>query len=892
MAIFGNQPMAAESFEAGQMMGNLIQAKSNQTSAQINAMEGVQKAKDEMGVLRGGISSILSQYQTDEKGRPSDGAPKYVHDLYKAVGSEGSINGLSKSQMISALEGYKAGISVEQNKLDVQAKQQAITINGLKINEAQDAEDERKKILFAHRLALEGVGRPETSTGGVGVLSSIGKYAGNIASTMPAPIGIVASGIGTAIGVLKNPSTASPSVAPSVAPSVTTSVTAQTESNGLKYTVPASKQQEMLELEKQRLKALLDAKKTELNAVGKTNGPNYANLNPFTSFGLNPNNPISDAAGIIYNATFNSESSAQRAVRIESEQARLSDQEKKRTVLSGEIAEISNRLKSLSVDVEENPKPEPAKPVGSTVEPVYEERKRLEEESAKLRTILAKGQQDRTNDWFEASDRFKVVSKKLIENYKKVLTPEDALSQAKDKLKEVSSAPEPLTYQEALKSKKLKEFVSAYEKERGVTINKGYDWPSGYTLSSNVDHQKIMQAYKAETGIDIDSMAKNGSATDKDMEDYVQWANDNSREQTRQKLERFGQTNKDAWQYSINNAKRQVELLSKAIKPVQAPTQTQPLPTTAQVSPVPSSIAPAGSTSAPVSRQPVSLQAQRPIPPVTNEPSLKSDDEKIQEEFGMLTSRLRSLGNVPLNWSEDTYRQIRGYPPKVSVVSSNGVTLVGVGGKWEVLKGDKPSIADQIAQEKHAILKSAIRVDGLSTEKWKFTGDIRTTEPNEAGKVKVAVTDTTRAIEAIDRLIELGDTGLWDSLIPSQKSGVIEAITNSVQAAGRTEIAGSGAFSEQDAKKLADIVPSLASVSGAVFRETALAKLKEYRKRMNDKALGLSSAWGFKLEESSNSGLTKEQEAFIRNRYHEYIKQGMDAESAKRAALQDVMGNK
>ena len=311
-------------------------------------------------------------------------------------------------------------------------------------------------------------------------------------------------------------------------------------------------------------------------------------------------------------------------------------------------------------------------------------------------------------------------------------------------------------------------------------------------------------------------------------------------------------------------------------------------------SPVPSSVFKKG-TSRPLqkakpSAQP-SPQAQPAPRAVNSNPAVKSDDEKIAEEYGMLTSRLQGLGGVPMNWSEDTYRQMRGYAPKIKIVQQGGIALIGIGDKWQVLKTgaeNQMSPSELATTEKHAVWKDSIRTDRLSNAKWTFRGDIRTTEADTAGKVKKAVTDSTRALEALDKLIDLGETGFWDSITPSDKAGVIEGVTNSVQAAGRTEIAGSGAFSEQDAKKLESIVPSMASVSGAVFREKSLTMLKTYRERMAMQVGDIGRTWGFEVKETKNAGLTEPQIAAIRGAYTDLIKQGYNHEDAKKLAIESL----
>jgi hypothetical protein len=268
----------------------------------------------------------------------------------------------------------------------------------------------------------------------------------------------------------------------------------------------------------------------------------------------------------------------------------------------------------------------------------------------------------------------------------------------------------------------------------------------------------------------------------------------------------------------------------------------------------------------------------------------KSDDEVVKEEYGMLTSRLKSQGQLPLNWSEDTYRQMRGYAPRVEFKTSNGVPFVGIGGKWELASSmmKPPSVSDQIALDKQSIFKSAIRSDRLSDDNWTFQGDMRVDDANTAGKIGKEAKDLTRSIDALDKLIELGSSGKWESLLPTQKAGLIDALTNSVRAAGRTEIAGSGAFSEKDADYLNSIVPSFASMSGAVFRDQAIAKLTEYRERIQKKVTDFGMAYGFSVQRNANTGLSGDQEAELKFTYTNLLKQGVPPEQARQMALKSI----
>ncbi len=860
MPIFG-QYQGGDAFNVSQNMDAVLQQQQATAQAMINVGPAIQKTREEMDVLRGTASSILSQYSTDESGKPSDSAPKYIHDIYKSINKEGGLNYLSKSQLVAALEGYKTGSMVEEQALNVRAKQQQYAAGQLALNKAQAEWDEYQRVLLAHKLAMETAGNGTNSASNI--IDAVAKYAPEAASVatslMPSPIGTIAGVAKLASGNGVSVTNVVPSATQGMTAPATAPTTAQPQSKTLEYRVPASRQQEMLDLEKEKLKAQLEAKKIELGEVGKKTRSllDYVPYGPLTtSYGLSPANPISNAAGMVKGTIYN-ESAAEKGKRLEAEQARIVDEESAKSRITAEIAEITSKLQKLSPDAPT--KPEPSKPVGATP----------------------------------------------------ILTPpptvQSELDKAKTNLSAIKSSA-PMKPEDALKDGNIGKIHAEFVKQTGRALYTGSPlWSRKDIIRDNrfdAISSVLTNQYLKDTGVDVVKLDSEGQLTQETKDDFYEWADINSQEGKLETLKAFAKSNYDSWKYKSDNAEAQVKLLTNASKREQEYAKTSSTPSrasalfspaapaapaapTAALTPVPASIAPSGSTSAPVATQ-RQLQPS-PILPVESRPELKSDDEKITEEYGQLTSRLRSMGGVPLNWSESTYRQMRGYPPKIRIVSSNGVKLVGIGDKWEVMQEKGMSITDQIALEKQAILKNAMRVDGMSSDKWAFRGDIRTTEANEAGKVKESVLSVTRAIDAIDRLIELGKTDLWDSITPTEKSGIIEAVTNSVQAAGRTEIAGSGAFSEQDAKKLESIVPSLASISGAVFREQSLAKLNEYRTRMSEKVKGIGIAWGFQVAESAASGLTQQQEALIRLRYNEYRKQGADHEQAKQAAKADVL---
>jgi len=219
MPIFG-QYQGGDAFNVSQNMDAVLQQQQATAQAMINVGPAIQKTREEMDVLRGTASSILSQYSTDESGKPSDSAPKYIHDIYKSINKEGGLNYLSKSQLVAALEGYKTGSMVEEQALNVRAKQQQYAAGQLALNKAQAEWDEHQRILTAHKLAMEMAGNGTKSASSV--IDSVAKYDAGATSTTTS---LTPSPIGTITGVAKLASGNGVSVT-NVVPSATQGMTA------------------------------------------------------------------------------------------------------------------------------------------------------------------------------------------------------------------------------------------------------------------------------------------------------------------------------------------------------------------------------------------------------------------------------------------------------------------------------------------------------------------------------------------------------------------------------------------------------------------------------------------------------------------------------------------
>lgn len=771
MPIFA-QYQGGDPFQVGPNMQNVLAQQKGVQDAMISMVDKFDQVGQEMDVLRSTTQSIMSQYGVDESGKPSPAAPKYVHDLYKAVDKEGGIGGLSKSNLLAALKGYEAGVQVEGQKQQILSAQQANALKAIELEDAQRKADENKRILLAHRLAWEMGRKPETTTA-----TNSGP---TLATGMPADMGedVYKYYTGqTSVDPRNKPTTpatpAPASTAPTEKPKATPKKTETKTSGTLNDKVSPTAERDALELRLQyqaseRLSRELQEELADLEKeLQRVRSPNRLQY----QWGNEEGEPY---------------------------------------------VEVPKKLDEINADKIKEP----------TI------LKAIEEKKARIAEI-----------------------KVNTEKYQKEVinaTPKSSI----DSSKPAGATPVMLDSSVTPKDKNA-QFRSDFLKNNPISVWKPkLDGLRKQLAEANPDD------WETKGGIRLE-MAP---------------------------LEHIEKIYNDIASDSSN-----FQGYTAPIGPIKPPPVDEINPEFLPTA-VPSSVAPK-STSKPLAKAKPKAQPQGQAQPqkqpqaVNYDPMLKSDDEKIAEEYGILTSRLQSLGQIPLNWSESTYREMRGYAPKIQMVGKNGIVAVGIGDKWQVIKaggetGMSPS--EMASYEKHQILKSAIRTDNMSNKKWTFRGDIRTTETNEAGKVKTTVTDTTRALDALDRLIELGDTGFWDSITPNEKSGAIAGVTNSVQAAGRTEIAGSGAFSEQDAKKLESIVPSLESVSGAVFRASALARLKEYRLRMAQKVADVGRVWGFEVVENNDAGLTQEQIVTLRADYLEFVKQGYTPEQAKQMALDNL----
>jgi hypothetical protein len=965
MAIFA-QYQGGDAFNVGGNMDAVLKEQQNTHQSMLDAVNKYSQARDEMSLLQQQTQSILAQYDVDEKGVPSDSAPKYVHDLYKSVNKEGGVAGLSRTNLISALKGYEAGVAIEEQRMKVKSAQQSIAINDLNLSEAQRKADEAKKIADAHRLAWEyGSKESETPPSGTGTAPPKGILTDGTMES-PSPRGIPRDAVNwSSDSVAPTPSMPRASAQP-VYPSAgvtpptggrivpelpnTASKTLEDRTPKDSPTYERDKLESRLRYERsiesiERLKQekitlekkLRDAEKPEkyVPVLGMDGMP---------------------AGGSFFPKSLETiEEDKREAVAIRTRLAYNEKQTKEFEAIRQSLEKENKPPERANQPFEE---PRSKTPVGATPVAKTEEtntprlppewldggKSRAEREEA-LKKSVAKldAIKERQKNYDIATvleskkgkERTAYVKQENLE--KRTYVNADGWTKA-----ELESALKTKTEQVAIVKKAREIQLSGNKNNLGVLASDDKtEYPEGSVKWVQQQQNKRFPNSRVLSGIEADARL----ALSVNFKDWLK--NNNAlapdgmlRYPTSE--ERQGKLPIDAVSFWVNKWVESEERIESDLKtalkekrgtdktegspkynttyfrkgltepilqndkipsgltdPKSTPTPTETPTPTPEGTPVPSSIAP-NATSVPTQRgqtssvpvNPAMMNAgdfqTRQALPISGTPEQKSEDEKITEEFGIITSRLKGLNGVPLNWSEETYRQMRGYAPKVRISKQNGVTIVGIGGQWQVMKGESMSPSEMATMEKHMVWKDSIRTDRMSNKKFIFRGDIRVDNANDASKVKQSVQDTMVAINALDRLIELGETGFWDSVLPNEKSAVIVGVTNSIQAAARTEVAGSGAFSEEDAKRLDKVIPDLSSMSGTVFRESALARLKEVRIRMTNKIKGISSAYGFEVGETSNTGLTPDQEAIARNVFQTAKRQGKSDAEARALALESI----
>ena len=154
MAIFGNQSSDINaSFNVSNNIKDLSANLALRDKAMFDMAQKFSDTNEEMAQLRATAGQIISQYGVDEKGRPSDSAPKYIHDIYKGIQKEGGIEGLPKSSLMQAIKGYETGFQIDSQRQKIEQNQQSLELNRYNLETARLQAEQQKRIIKASEEA-------------------------------------------------------------------------------------------------------------------------------------------------------------------------------------------------------------------------------------------------------------------------------------------------------------------------------------------------------------------------------------------------------------------------------------------------------------------------------------------------------------------------------------------------------------------------------------------------------------------------------------------------------------------------------------------------------------------------------------------------------------------
>ena len=259
---------------------------------------------------------------------------------------------------------------------------------------------------------------------------------------------------------------------------------------------------------------------------------------------------------------------------------------------------------------------------------------------------------------------------------------------------------------------------------------------------------------------------------------------------------------------------------------------------------------------------------------VVQEKYQRTLDEQTNDEFAIMTNYFQATGGVPSTFTKEAFYASKGIQRPMVVPAGYGyVAATGPDGKTHFLadksmESSQLSVTDSEKMWKAGEFSKARNLNGLTVNGYTFNGEVRVGDIDQANKVKDGVFKTTRALSALDSLIDIAENkSMFSKLLPTEVSGIAQALNNTVQAANRTEVGGSGAWSNQDQVNLDKIIRDPSSAHNVIFSSQAVASLKEYRKRLEQSMVDSGQVYGFAFEKSGSQGSMSGQMSQFRIKY-------------------------
>jgi len=733
MAIFG-QYQGGDAFNVAGNMDAVLKQQAATNQSMLDAVSKFNQAREEMTTLQQQTGAIMSQYGVDEKGKPDDTAPKYVHDLFKNVNKEGGIANLSRTQLVAGLKAYETGTQVDAQRQNQafnaeKLRQARLTndITEMQMQAALKAEKEAQRIREAYNdpelkkeieaIAKEKLENVKEVTKEIKVKGEKIKFtAEEISPYLDRLNKAKAEGDKNAeaeaydeIGKLLHGKT-------SKGRETNINILDQLDENGMLIT------EEVKNPDYIPYRSVRDAAKLTERKVGQ-------NINPTIPEALLRG--IADEQLKKYNLA--------TAGREENEQARLALEIQQNSLVTGGRPVDNTRVGDVLGLLPKSNAPKKTFVWNNPEAQAYQVKiDNIDEQIANLKDSIAVNKGGNTQQFYAGLGGMSIPRGDERANTKAVLSATLQIKQLEQQKK-------------ALDSK----LQSVEDKTRITSV-------------------KAAQSVASYSGGEV-------------------------------------QASEDTWKPVIETVQKKYQ---------------------------------------------------------------RTLDEQTNDEYLIMKNYFEKTGGVPPTFTKEAFYASKGIQRPMVVQAGGGYLYAqGPDGKGHFLKDESAqssqmSITDQEKMWKAGEFSKARNLNGLTVNGYTFRGEVRVGDIDQANKVKDGVFKTTRALSALDSLIDIADNkGLFEKLLPTEVSGIAQALANTVQAANRTEVGGSGAWSNQDQANIDKIIRDPSKGHNAIFTSQTVASLKAYRARLEQSMVDSGSIYGFAFERNGGQGSMSSQVGQFRIQY-------------------------
>jgi hypothetical protein len=273
----------------------------------------------------------------------------------------------------------------------------------------------------------------------------------------------------------------------------------------------------------------------------------------------------------------------------------------------------------------------------------------------------------------------------------------------------------------------------------------------------------------------------------------------------------------------------------------------------------------------------------------------RSMEEQTDDEYAIMTNFFNANGGVPDSFTKEAFYQMKGIVRPVSVSLGGGHRFVSYGGESKIVtdvQSQGMSLADEQTMWKAGEFAKARNLNGVTANGFRFSGEVRVGDIDKANTVKQEIFTSTRALASVDRMLEIAENAsLFDKMLPTEISGIAQSLTNAAQSANRTEIGGSGAWSNQDQVYMDKVIRDPSSGFNAIFSTQAIASLKEYRSRLLAGMVDKGTAYGFAFERGGNNDGLDSNLSQFRVRFNSALARNMTEQEALEYAKGTLYAN-